>query len=285
MQLPDFSLDRRLIHLKAMMGIPSDVYGAGTGVTVMPGLTKDEQEKLTSGIGIDVTWGDLIILQNGTLVYKGSRVLLYIRDWQSYGTIEDSPRYHLATCRTMVQMHGSGRFERYVVATQEDGRFQVNISNGHAKRPEMKQLAVCQNCLEMLKFEGFRWGLPNRKGFVAGFTPKRFFEKYPKSPHVKVPSMTADQAPPNDYTKDFPEVGRRLKVDRRWKCDECSQILSEPKAQRFLHIHHRDGNRWDNSPKNLSVLCIGCHASQPSHSHMKSLPEYKDYQRAYGRGN
>jgi hypothetical protein len=29
-------------------------------------------------------------------------------------------------------------------------------------------------------------------------------------------------------------------------------------------------------------LCLGCHAKEPLHAHMKRLPEYRDFVRRFG---
>jgi hypothetical protein len=44
-------------------------------------------------------------------------------------------------------------------------------------------------------------------------------------------------------------------------------------------VHHINGLKSDDSPENLRVLCIGCHAEQPSHGHMRSMPDYRSYRR------
>jgi hypothetical protein len=48
-------------------------------------LTALELERLTSQDGLDISLDDLKVLEDGTLAYKDSRVLLYIRDVPIYG--------------------------------------------------------------------------------------------------------------------------------------------------------------------------------------------------------
>jgi hypothetical protein len=49
-----------------------------------------------------------------------------------------------------------------------------------------------------------------------------------------------------------------------------------------LHAHHKNGEKSDNKKENIEILCIGCHAEEYAHSHMKSLPEYKNFILQFG---
>jgi hypothetical protein len=278
MRLPDFHANKSLILLKEKMGIPPNVYGTGTGYVVRETLSNDERERLASGDGVDTSWNDLDILQNGTITFKGTRVLIYIRDVHVLGGHETERRYHLATCRTIELMQRANRITRYVVAQRPDGIFKINITSQGYTRTEMRRLSVCQNCLSMLNFDGFKdLPGPSRPQFVSGFTPDRFFALYPQSPHTKVPFYGEDGAPPNDYTRDFPEISHALRQQLNWECQDCRRDFSSTVLRRFLQVHHRNAGRWDNSPENLEVLCVGCHAGRPMHSHIKRLPIYNEY--------
>ncbi len=261
------------------MGIPRDAYGS-FAITVDAGrLTLSELEALTSGDGIEISFNELTVLQDGTLAYKDSRVLLYIRDVHEYGSAPREPKYHLANCSTLQDMQSKGRFERYVIATEVTGTFKLNIISKNVKRSERRRLHVCQNCLTDIGFDGFSRDddREQRRQYVGAFTPDRFFDVYPRSLHVKKPSHTAFTAPLNDYTPDFPEISTTLRSRAGWRCEICRRELSELRLRKYLHVHHKDGVKSNNSPANLQVLCMRCHAEAPNHSHLKQLPAYKAY--------
>jgi len=281
MKLPDFRYYAPLNRLKAQMGIAADEFGSNDPIVANHTLTDEELNKLASGVGIDVGWEDLTLLINGTFVYKDTRVLIYIRDVRDYGERMDGPRYHLATCSTIENMHLKGRLQRYVIATKSDGIFHVNITSQFGTRSEQRQLKVCQNCLEKLDFDGFHLKMPasKRNRIVSDFTPVQFFAKYPKSFHSRLPSHSADGSPLNDYTADFPEISRKLREAAEWRCSTCRRVLIAPGMRQYLHVHHVDGNRLNNSTKNLKVVCIECHSNEPDHAHMRNSPEYAAYMR------
>jgi hypothetical protein len=281
MKLPDFFEFEPLNRLRGRMGIARDVYGSFS-TSVDPGrLTRDELDLLTSGEGIDVRFEELTVLSDGTLAYKDSRVLLYIRDVHVYGDRDREPRYHLSNCKTLQEMNAKRKFDRYVIATEVKGIFKLNIISNGNKRSERRKLPVCQNCLSSLRFDGFdlqKMARTTRQRIVNDFTPDRFFDLYPRSLHVKKPSYDAITAPVNVYTEDWPEVSNRVRSERGWKCEKCHRLLNG-RLQKYLHVHHENGQRWDNRRTNLRVLCIGCHAEEPDHHHLKNDPNYAHYMR------
>ena len=59
------------------------------------------------------------------------------------------------------------------------------------------------------------------------------------------------------YPKCWPEISRRIKIERHFTCEGCGQVGS--KYRNPLTVHHVDYNPQNNSPGNLLVLCAKCH--------------------------
>jgi len=285
MKLPNFLQFEPLNDAKRRMGVAEDVFGSFGARADR--LTPGERSRLESGEGIEVTFDQLTILPDGTLAYKDSRVLLYIRDvhiYGSHGAEARYPRYHVTHCSTLQEMNAAGRFERYVIAAETTGEFTLNMITDGRARSERKRLDVCQNCLAGLAFKGFsfRRDRPTRLGIVRDFTPEAFFAIYPRTLHVRMPRYTSDTAPIDTYSEDFPLISRRIRQESNWRCEKCRRDFSAVRLQRYLDVHHKDGNRRNNQRNNLEVLCIKCHAEEPLHRHLMSHPRYRAFARACG---
>ncbi len=280
MKLPDFLLDVEMNALRRAMGIPADQFGSFEANLPPNRLTLEELHKLSTGEGIDVNFSELTILSDGTLAYKNSRVLLYIRDHEAYQGEINPPRYHFYNCRTLRQMKDSGRFERYVVATEVTGSFMINIIEHRRHRTERFKLSVCQNCLNGLHFDGFtlRDTRVRRERYVSHFLPQKFFNQYPQSLLIAGGQPSAATAPVNDYPENWGEISRQARLAADWTCSVCGLVLQVHK-KKYLHVHHRNGVRSDNRSTNLQVLCLGCHAEQPQHQRMKSTRVYSQFLR------
>lgn len=272
MKLPDFYEFDPLNRLKEKMGIDKNHYGDFSMlVNLSNQLTEAELKQLNSAEGIEISADAIEILDDGTFVYKGNRVLLYIRDVQSYSGREQAPRFHLTYCNTLSGMQKARRFDRYVISTSTDGQFKINIMIGHQPFPEIRPLNVCKQCLSKLNFNRYKslkMG-EQRHQFVADFKISDFFAKYPQSLHAKMPRYNSDNAPLNVYPDSFNKISREMKEKAGWRCQQCGKDYS--KEEKGLHTHHINGLKHDNHPSNLKVLCRFCHAQQPNHGHMKGL--------------
>lgn len=235
--------------------------------------------------GIDVSLEDINVETDKTLSHKGKRVLVYIRDIPDYGNGDayKLPRYHLAYCRTLEDMRSKNRWTRYTIANRDTGLFSINFIGQGNRVPSDERLNVCQNCLELLRWEGFSISrIPKimRQRICSEFKLSDFFEKFPKDLLSIIPSHTSDQAPINTYSDDWGLISEKIKHDRGYKCTECKLELTGIN-RKFLHVHHENGEKSDNRAKNLTTLCIYCHANKPNHSHMKSSKLLDDFIRQF----
>ena len=267
------------------MGISRDVYGSLV-VNIHPGrLTSEELEKLSSEDGLELqSLDDIKVLDDGTLALKDRRVLLYIRDVKEFRDKEaQAPKFHLVNCQKLQQMRAEGRLERYVVAVKPDGRFAVNFLGVGFLRREILRLAVCQLCLEFLGLDGFQMKSPkaSRLLIVSNFSIPSFFEKFPQSLHQYRPEFDNESAPLNEYGVAFRQVSLNAREKAGWRCQNssCGVDLSKADHRRFLHAHHNNGLKWDNSESNLRILCLECHSEEPSHRHMMGDPLFSEFRK------
>ena len=279
MKLPNFLEYPPLNALKRKMGIAGD--SRVDFVVKAPGPRLDETERQQLGAsGIEVDPNALTVLGDGTLAYKDSRVLVYIRDVQDGISDEALPRYHLMNCSTLQKMSASGRFSRrYVVSTKHDGHFTVNFLRERYLSAKSMRLNVCMNCLSKLRFDGFSYQMTDRakNEYVSKFKPADFFAAYPMSLSAPTPTFNEFNAPIDNYPDDWSTVSLDIRSKRGWSCEDCRQNLQPPEVRKFLHVHHVNGIKGDVSEGNLRALCIRCHSKQPLHARMRGLPDYARY--------
>lgn len=234
--------------------------------------------------GIDVEFNDIRILDDGTLEYKGHRVLLYIRDIANYSNSDkpSMPKFHFTFCSTLNTMQQKRRFARYVVANRADGEFQVNLLS-QTDEPRFVRLNACQNCLAQIAWQGFSSELTReaRNKAVEGFSLPAFFEKYSRDLLAVKPDYTSETAPLNVYPPNWSEISDRARIGMAYRCCSCS-IQLRGADSKFLHVHHKNGQKNECHPENLEVLCIKCHANEPMHGHMKAMPDYHEFLAKYG---
>ena len=257
MKLPDFTLHTGLNELRRKMG-----------ADLIELVQEDSEWKRLSlqleNEGIDVAFDEVEIQKDFTFEYQGQKVVVYIRDQHAH-VLERGGEYkfHIAQCYTLETMRQKNRDNRYVVTNRKDGKFVVNIIRKGSTSAESREMPmkVCKNCISTL---------------CLGVTPdtfslEAFFAKY-SSQIKRVPKHTEKTAPLNLYTSDWREVANRVKKGNDWYCDECDQSFKTQKE--LLHVHHVDGNKSNNTKRNLRVLCAGCHAEQDGHDHMKATRDY-----------
>jgi hypothetical protein len=280
MKLPNFIKFMPFLNLKAKMGIPAERLGRIKPLEFKRGttLTLDELAAITTS-GLDVGIDEVRFLQDGTIAFKDRRVLLYIRDVQFGDRKPKDPKFHVSSCKMLHQMKRSGRFEqRYVISTRSDGIFHLHYIA--KKEKAQKRLEICQFCLGNLSYKGFNYNRMTelqRRQAVDGFSIPEFFQHYPISLHTDEPLYDDINAPTNTYPDNFREISLAYRESVGWKCEKCGIALGKEKLRRYLHVHHKNGAKNNNSTNNLMALCIHCHADEPLHAHLKFTSLYAEY--------
>lgn len=263
MKLPNFIHHNGLNRLRHRMRAELVQWHSGTELRV---LNADEMLQTT---GLDISPEDLEYPEDGTLEYKGRKVVVYIRDqiarFQPY-------KFHVANCNKLMEMRAEKRYDRYVVATRTDGKFTVNTryEDNRIEKGAEHSLDVCMYCLEKLNYKDYNeFRYAERREIRDSFELHEFFFEY-NSQIAPNPTYDDTTAPLNDYTRDWPQISLHLRERNNWTCERCGSDYSTPDRQQLLHVHHVNGILYDNTDANLRVLCNTCHAREPQHEHMRS---------------
>lgn len=165
-------------------------------------------------------------------------------------------KYHVCWCCTLETMNQIGRRARYKAKYDISNAF-FNVCRGDSV-DENLQMHVCKNCLREMNYDGYENAQTTKKNEIYNeFAIESFFDDYQS---VYLPQST-HQNHTGRYTSDWSIVSKRIRNDRGNVCEECGSGVG-------LHVHHVNGVRDDNSPRNLKVLCWRHHAQQPMHGHM-----------------
>lgn len=262
-QLPRFNIHSGIREVLQSMGLDPDNLPVSESIQVAkidPAIFKKLETE-----GLEVSLEDVTVCPDGTFEIWGQKIVLYISYVKSYwGKTPTLPKYHLSNCRTLVEMRQKNRFDRYHISRNPDGNFKVHLDG----REQFSSLEVCWHCLENLNFKNFKSASQARKKSQrASFKIAEFLAEY-DSQHPQLPAHTVETAPPNEYSLDWDIIRKKKKEAVSWVCEKCKIDLTAYRS--FLHVHHQNGLKYDNSPSNLEALCVECHASEPMHGHMKN---------------
>jgi hypothetical protein len=215
----------------------------------------------------------------GPLSIAGQMVVLYIKDHGSNalavinGDVEAGRRVHLAYCSTLEKMERENKFDRYHLSRNPKRKYLISGSKyywGDEVVEDEAELAICKNCLNFLDYDGYRQlNYRDRTSRTRAFDYDRFFSVY-SSLFKKMPKKTEDDS------AGYVEGWRQISIDKRSKanftCQDCG-FKAAPQDSAFIHVHHVNSDKTDNSDANLRVLCIDCHKLQPGHGHMWIEPK------------
>ncbi|ENP0850312.1 HNH endonuclease [Vibrio parahaemolyticus] len=226
-------------------------------------------DELESGVDIDIL--DLSS-EAGILSVKGRQVILFIPDHtfrieKALINGADGNKFHIADCQKLDEMRRKNRFkERYKITNNLSGNFPIYGDSNYKGRLEGEtQLNVCKWCLSQLNYQGAaNVSSKERDAIVERFSIEEFFKSY-SSLFRKLPKQYVELAK-KGYSEDWRAVSSKVRKKADYVCQYCSVDLKS--AKRLLHVHHRNGDKSDNSTDNLIALCADCHRKEPFHGHM-----------------
>jgi hypothetical protein len=221
--------------------------------------------------GIEIDVKQVETTPEGLFTFHGENIVIYIKDKTIFFDENELPKFHFSECATINGSKKTQRYERYFASSRTTGDFPIDRKEGTQIITQSYPLLVCKHCLNKLKTINSR--LHRKYPDVSHFNLETFFKDCNPLIYDK-PKKTASDAPQTGYTDDWSEVSRKYKKQCGYRCETCNVDLS--KHQHLLDTHHINGDKQDNSDRNLKALCKLCHAEEPQHQHYKISQEYRD---------
>lgn len=274
MKLINFYNYKKLTSLLEKMGAELKTYHA-------PNDWQNIDEKLdellkVGEVEIEV---DKIDLNDSVFEYKGQKVIVYIRDqYDKY--YSKGYKFHLTKCDTIKKAFETKRNSRYVISLRTDGYFRINLMDDGRiiEKDLIEPLKVCKNCLKQINYNGYESvNYADKKIIYENFSLSEYFEQFKSSNLNSSSFRSSENAPLNVYNINFKTTSQTIRQKRGYICSECNIDLSSKELRKFLHVHHINGDKSDDNPNNLQVLCIECHSNQPEHERLKHKLEYHQF--------
>lgn len=230
-----------------------------------------DEIEFETGKGLDIDLSDIfstnegklfVILKNGSI----RQAIIHIVDISSWRENWGYPRFHIYECEKIKEMSMRGRNHRYKASKGKDNKFYLIKKDKKGN----EFLEICSYCLNKYNNQY------NSNETKQSFPLKEWIENPTNDsdlPKVELDICTV----PNRYTESWPKISRKRKEQEQYICQECGKDFSDKECKKFLHVHHIDADKRNNTRENLKVLCIECHCKEHSHGHMKQNSMYKEW--------
>lgn len=63
------------------------------------------------------------------------------------------------------------------------------------------------------------------------------------------------------YPLNWQKISKEYRKERNFTCEKCGIKIENSYDKRFIHVHHKNGNKLNNRKDNLECLCVLCHAN------------------------
>ena len=150
------------------------------------------------------------------------------------------PKAHITQCETIDDFISRERYrERYEWSYAETN---LVIDRHSGMRYEDISLELCSYCKDRIN---------------SGITDTIGFSQTLEQDEIQ---STRGEIDIFGYTSDWPRVSREYRRMSNYTCQKCHFQTRQTAHHRYLHTHHVDGDKTNNSPTNLQCLCVLCHA-------------------------
>lgn len=203
-------------------------------------VRKDFSEEEKRG---NITFKDdgIYLMING-IEHKG---YMYIKkaDVIQYG----QPKFHITNCSVIQDQKNRGYFNGHYF-WHNSNTVTIEDRNTHQLFKDIN-LNLCSKCREQANIDDYR----NTEGFF------NLLDIQDKEPQENVETDIFG------YTKDWQQISKKFRIENDFTCYKCKLKIENKFDQRFIQVHHINGNKSINKRDNLQCLCTLCHANIDNH--------------------
>jgi hypothetical protein len=157
------------------------------------------------------------------------------------------PKFHVSNCQTIIQQRNQNNFHGHYFWSNSNV-VDVRQRNSDFIHEKVK-LELCGYCREQINVIDYN----NTEGF---------FDLLDIQETEPIENIETDIF---GYTKDWQQISRKFRIKNDFTCDVCKIKIENKFDQRFIQVHHRNGNKLNNKIDNLQCLCTLCHANIDNH--------------------
>ncbi len=153
------------------------------------------------------------------------------------------PKFHITNCHTIQEQRDKGKF---------DNRYYWHNSNVVDLTDTQTGEEFNQVTLELCSF------CRNQSGLLGYTDTEGFYNLLDKQEQEDINQQV--EVDIFGYTSDWPELSRQYRLEKEYTCESCNIKIEIPADRRFIHTHHKSGNKINNKRNNLECLCVLCHS-------------------------
>lgn len=183
----------------------------------------------------DVSFSEIQLVDGRMIMKEGENEYLMFAYLKKYNTGKHRgyPKFHTRECKTI---------KKYVFAQfTYTNQMPVDVySTSEGRLIRDVNLDLCKNC--------------SNEGILAVFSKSDWQDQVLDY----VATLSNPITRKDGYITYWAQVSEAYRTKKNWTCEKCKLNLKEDR--RYLHTHHKDGDKLNNNRSNFECLCILCHA-------------------------